>query len=390
MRSPFLLSVAATAFLALQSCAATQTPIHNEPDVAKLIERHEIQMVEYAYVDNALRQVNKPLIIDARPEKKYLLSHLPTAILIPASKFDDHVHKLDDVDKTGSIITYCGGFSCTKSFEVAALLKQKGYTDVKVFAGGMPEWSIHNYAEIETEAVFGAYKKNSALLIDARPYKKYLAETIPGSLSIPNTKMDELGGRFPTDTKTPIITFCGGYHCDKSHSVADALIAKGYANVKVYAAGMPAWKKANHPTTGQKAKADEPSEEKAPAREMTHGIMPGIDEGTVDGEWFAARINDLPDNVVLIDVRPKASYDAGHFNGAIHLNTKGLSAQQLMKVLPKNKTVVFHCAAGAKSLEAWQTLYDAELDVSRIFYFDANIDCKGTECSVEVNEPMGF
>jgi hypothetical protein len=29
------------------------------------------------------------------------------------------------------------------------------------------------------------------------------------------------------------------------------------------------------------------------------------------------------------------------------------------------------------------------MDVSEIFYFDANIDCKGNDCKIEVNEPIG-
>lgn len=83
-------------------------------------------------------------------------------------------------------------------------------------------------------------QKNSAFLIDARPYAKYLGATIPGAMAIPDTKMSALEGRFPADKNVPIITFCGGYECTKSHIVANRLLELGYKNVSVYAGGVPA------------------------------------------------------------------------------------------------------------------------------------------------------
>ena len=50
---------------------------------------------------------------------------------------------------------------------------------------------------------------------------------------------------------------------------------------------------------------------------------------------------------------------------------------------------MFHCAAGSRSLEAWMKLQKEKLDVSEIFYFDANVNCKENNCKIEVNEPLG-
>ncbi len=188
--------------------------------------------------------------------------------------------------KDKEIIVFCGGWHCGKSPKVAGMLKAKGYTNVKLYQAGEPDWRKKYYVEVGTPVVLSAMKKNSALIIDARPYKKFLSAAIPGAMAIPDTKVDKLKGRFPVDKNTVIITYCGGYHCGKSHKVARVLLKNGYKSVKVYAGGMPEWKKAGLPTTADKAKSNKT---KAPkAKKTVAGIKPGVDEGTVDGEWFKA------------------------------------------------------------------------------------------------------
>ena len=66
----------------------------------------------------------------------------------------------------------------------------------------------------------------------------------------------------------------------------------------------------------------------------------------------------------------------------------GVNNIKLSKKLPKNKTIVFNCTAGGRSIEAWTKLNEAKFDVSEIFYFDANIDCIANECKIEANEPL--
>ncbi len=110
-------------------------------------------------------------------------------------------------------------------------------------------------------------KKNSALLVDARPYVKYLQETIPGAVSIPDTNLQKLIGRFPINKEEKIVVFCGGYECEKSHIVADKLISLGYSDVTVFAGGLPEWKKAELETTAStKTKKDEESKDVKKAR----------------------------------------------------------------------------------------------------------------------------
>jgi len=359
--------------------------------VAKLIKKFNLEVVDYNYakaaIGNGTRKGAKALLIDARPEKMYAKSTIPSSLNIPDTAFDKFVGQLDTVAKDKEILVYCGGWACGKSPKVAGMLKAKGFTNVKLYQAGEPEWKKMNYVEVGTPVVAAAYKKGSAVLIDARPYKKYLGATIPSSVSIPDTAMAALEGRFPVDKNTPIITYCGGYDCHKSHVVAERLLALGYTNVKVYAAGLPGWKKDGMPTTGSKAKKA-PAAEESKSAEMVNGIKLGEDEGTVDGEWFKANYKNLP-NVQIVDVRSPADHKAGAMAGSINLEAEKMSAKDLAAALPKDKVVVFHCASGGRAMEAQAKAVEGGVDASKVYYFDANLDCKGSDCSIEVNEPLG-
>ncbi len=377
-----------TLSLHANSAKGTLSKNHLSPSVQKIISSHNLKVVNYDYV-NALveNKEKKVLIVDGRPNKKYLAGHIYTAISLPIAKFEANINKMDNIDKNREIITYCGGYSCNKSSQLAIKLAEKGFNNVKVYSGGMPEWRGKNYVIIETPSVLSTYKKNSALLVDARPYKMYIAGTIPGALSISDTQVDELSGRFPRDKSTQIITFCGGHKCFKSHKIAKIMVNDGYTNVKVYAAGLPEWKKSGCLTTSRKISL--PSEKSKNHIVLESGIVAGEDEGTVHGEWFKSQLGKLPTIVQLVDVRPISDFEEGHIDGAISLYAEDMTAKEFFAALPKGKTIVFSCASGGRALESWMKLNDKKLDVSSIFYFDANINCEKNKCEIEANEPLG-
>jgi len=79
------------------------------------------------------------VIIDARPLKKYKLSHIPGAIGIPDTKVDNMLSQLPK-NKDEKIIVYCGGYKCAKSHNLAKKLLELGYQNVAVYAAGLPVW----------------------------------------------------------------------------------------------------------------------------------------------------------------------------------------------------------------------------------------------------------
>jgi len=363
--------------------------------VKGLIEKFKLENVDYAYVKSAIgngtRSGAKALLIDARPNPKYLGGTIPSSLNIPDTQIDKFIGQLDKVAKDKEIIVFCGGWDCEKSPIVAGHLKSKGFTNVKLYQAGEPEWVSKNYLEVGTPVVESAFKKNSALLIDARPYTKTLQESIPGALYLNDEEIPALMGRFPTDKKTPIITFCAGYECHKSHVVANKLLELGYTKVSVYAGGLPAWKEAKLQTTAGAKKA-EPVAATPKKDAFINGIKLGEDEGTVDGEWYKALIvsDKIPANVAVIDVRSATEFANGHIKGAINIEAGKMSATDFAAKLPKGKVSIINCATGGRAMEAHMKLKDTKVDVSKVLYFDANIKCdKNNKCEIKVNEPLG-
>jgi rhodanese-related sulfurtransferase len=389
-----VLLISSSAF-ALSNAEQKQFNTKAAKSVKKIVKLNNLEVVNYNYVlkavDRGTRKAAKALILDARPLKKYQVSHIPSALALPEAKVESmYGSVLSKVSKTKDIIIYCGGYKCAKSAKLAVYLLKKGHKNVKVYAAGMPQWARKNYVEIETNVAKAIFTKNNTLFIDARPWPKFYGSTIIGSLNIPDTKFDKYDGFLPIDKKTPIITFCGGYGCDKSHIVANKLIDLGYKNVKVYAAGFPEWKKAGNPVTGGGNKAVVKKDTK-PQMSKSGNLMLGLDTGTVDGEWFVKNYKKLPKSVTLVDVRPVADYKTGTIPGAVNIFVGDKKAPEFTKALPDEGEVVIFCGTGTRAIEGRSYVEELGKDLDRVFYIDANIECnKRDECKINPNEPLGI
>ncbi len=391
-----LVVLTSSSVFAVSSVEQKRFDIQAAVSVKKIIKENNLEIVDYDYVlkavDKGTRKSAKAVIIDARPLKKYQVSHIPSALLLTDTKFDSMYQTvLGKVDKSKEIIVYCGGYKCVKSPIVAVELLKKGHKNVKVYIAGMPQWKTKNYVEIDTNVAKAIFEKRNTLFIDARPWAKFFGSTIIGSLNTPDTKFDKYVGFMPANKKTPIVTFCGGYGCDKSHIVANKLRVLGYKNIKVLAAGFPAWKKAGYPTTGGNVKATKKQATKKAKMSKSGNLMLGADTGTVDGEWFIKNYKKLPKSVTLVDVRSKEDFNAGTLPGAINIYVGDKKAPQFVEALPKKGEVILFCGTGTRAIEGRGYIEEMKKDLDRVFYLDANIDCnKNNECKMEANEPIGI
>lgn len=63
---------------------------------------------------------------------------------------------------------------------------------------------------------------------------------------------------------------------------------------------------------------------------------------------------------VLLDVREKDEWDGGHLKDAVNLPLsaikKGITADDLAKIAPKDQVVYLHCRAGSRSVSAAKQL----------------------------------
>lgn len=234
----------------LAGCAQTPEQAASAGGSESALVRYR-HIVDYAFVKPhaALPRVEKAApIIDSRPAaRRYDVGHIPGAINIPDSQFDKMTDKLP-ADKNALVIFYCQGLSCDLSHKSAFKAEKLGYSNIRVYAGGVEDWE----AKGELISVSTAFVKKAVadkadiMLIDARPPRRVKDEgTIPGAINISDTNFDKEVGKLPQDKSKEIIYFCQGFACDLSDKSAKKAKALGYTKVRTYAAGYPAWQAAN-------------------------------------------------------------------------------------------------------------------------------------------------
>jgi len=337
-------------------------------------------------VGNGVWDKARGTLVDARPERKYDGAHIPTAKLIPDTKFDEFFPAFaKEVGTEDYVVTFCGGLKCEKSLIVAEKLKEKGYKNVKIFLAGQPAWNKSgSYNEVSLAGAKKLHAKG-ATFIDARPERKFKKSTIPGSVVVPDTKFDKFKGNLPADKAAVAVPFCGGYKCEKSHIVAEKMLEMGYKNVLVYAGGAPEWKAAGNPMAPG---GDAPVVKKEAAASSDGGFE--IEEqGILVTQFFIDKLLDpatRPADVTIVDVRNDNEVAAGIIPGSIHVSSKETAegCDAFLAKMPKEGRVVFHCASGGRAGEAYFFLLDEckPADIDRYYFLDAGVNCDSQPCKI--------
>ena len=83
----------------------------------------------------------KALFVDARESSFFDLGHIPGAVNLPRSTFQQDYDKFQQrVPKDRLLIVYCSESSCVDSSVVAKALSRLGYSNVQIYQGGWEEW----------------------------------------------------------------------------------------------------------------------------------------------------------------------------------------------------------------------------------------------------------
>ncbi len=295
----------------------------------------------------------KYMLVDSRPEIKFLASYLPWAVSIP---FQDMKDMLDELpaEKGTKLVFYCGGLKCKLSHKAADLAVSEGYTDVYVYAEGEPGWKQAGntpWVAVNHIKILLNDPEKIALVVDARPTLKYNKGTIPGAMNIPWPQFEKMKGLLPADKSTQLIFFCGGLKCNLSHKSADAAKALGYSDVRVYAEGYPMWKKKSKRAVAM-VNPKNPGATAAPAEKVTY-------PGEINKEEFKKLVTTMPEGLMLVDVRPAEDFETGHIPGAINILDE--EVKNNIATLKKAKNVVFYCATGSRSAIAYYAAEEAGL-----------------------------
>lgn len=174
------------------------------------------------------------------------------------------------------------------------------------------------------------------MLIDARNPVEYRESHIPGAINIPQRAFDDFIGLLPSNKEMMLIFYCNGIKCGKSKKAAEQATKLGYANVHVYAEGMPVWEEVGY-SFYRSGDYEKPIE--------TSKVSPMVLKALTEAQ---------PEKIQIVDVRDPEEFAEGHIPGAINCPLEDFALQSA--VIDKKKKVVVYCNAGGRSYKAYRKL----------------------------------
>ncbi|NQU55633.1 MAG: rhodanese-like domain-containing protein [Rhodospirillales bacterium] len=298
------------------------------------------------------------MVIDSRPARSFDPGYISPAVSIPDRGFDKMVNLLP-ADKSTLLIFYCGGEKCMLSHQSAVKAEALGYSNIKVYAAGYPDWiKKGGMGSISAAYLKKQMDKAKVVTIDSRPARAFKAGHVPGAVNIPDRSFDKMVNMLPTDKDAALTFYCGGYKCPLSASSAAKAVKAGYKNVTTFQAGYPAWTEAYGVMT---AAAD-------PAKAVKVAIDTGEDADTISFESFNNIVKNAPDSVYLIDVRSREEFNTGNFKGSIHMTVDDV--EDKVAELPSDKPIIFVCSTGTRSGEAYDIVKLIREDM-KVYFLNA-------------------
>jgi rhodanese-related sulfurtransferase len=219
-----------------------------------------------------------------------------------------------------------------------------GYTNVKVFVGGMEEWKKEGYPVASTATYLRDLiaKDIPHVLVDVRPEAEAQKEHIKGAVTIPLDRLDKAEKLFPTHKRAPIIIYCS--KDDLSQKAFDIIRKWGYINTSYLLGGLEAWKKGGGEVLSGQLK-----------KEIVY--IPKPKPGSIVAEDFKKMIAKIPADVIILDVREVDEVQKGAIPGTINIPVSEL--RERLKELPKDKEIIAHCVAGVRAEMAYNILREA-------------------------------
>ena len=285
-------------------------------------------------------------LIDSRPLLRFQEGAIPTAIHLPFIGFDKFVDRLPK-DKAQLVVFYCGGITCTLSPNSLKKAKLLGYTNLRVYREGQPEWQTRNYQVTTPAFVKAAYVDRDIphVMIDARTAGDATSGHIKGAVSVPAGQEKAVLKSLPeAKLKAPLIVY-DGRGGEQAVAVAQALVKAGQQNVLVLDGGMIGWQAAGYAM-----------ESGVPAlTKIAYASKPRA--GSLPMAEFTTLAKNTPADVLILDVRNPDEASQGMIKGALLIPDEELVAR--LAEVPKNKRVVTHCLTGIRAEMAHHKLKEA-------------------------------
>lgn len=317
--------------------------------IATLITRFDIlktiapeDKLDKAGLKNLMLHDKSVVLIDARPPVAYKAGYIPGAIVIPAAELEKHVDKLPK-DKNTVLVFYCVGGCSSPTAAIKA--KSMGYKNVKIYAGGFPDWITTEVSYIDPELVNNTLKSNPKgyVVIDTNDAKNSAKAHLPNAVNVTIKNFDEMSKKLPAKKLVPIVVYG-----PEANEIANKLIGLGYRGTRVLPISITEWKNKGYLTLSDKL-------------EKSFTVIPTPKPGTISKDEFENLLKNPNSNIVIIDVRTKQEYEAGHFPNAINLPVDDIASNA--SKLPKDKTIIVTCATGVRAEMGYNQLKDFGFNV---------------------------
>ena len=290
-------------------------------------------------------KASNTVLIDSRPLPRFQEGTIPGAINLPYPAWDKFVDRLPK-DKNQAILFFCQGPTCMMSPNSLRNAEKLGYTNVKVYPGGVPEWLEKNVGVLSPAFLQEAWiaKDIPHVLIDVRPASTVARDGfIPGAVNVPVSQIPAaLATLPPAKLRAPIMVYDGDGGTAARYS-AKTIQGAGQTNVNTVTGGFDAWKAAgNKVATG------------TPVTKIAYAPKPR--PGEISIAEFTALAKATPADVLILDVRNQDEANAGMIKGAKLIPDEDLAAR--MGEIPKDKRILTHCATGVRAEMAYHKLKD--------------------------------
>lgn len=175
-------------------------------------------------------------------------------------------------------------------------------------------------------------RKEDFILVDVQSSEAYLAKHIPNAISIPAAQITERYKELAND-KEIVVTSAGGNadSCGLCTQAAKSLISLGFKNVKDFKEGISGWEAKGYPVVSGQT----------------------VTYKNIDVDKLKQKIDDR-ENILIVDVRDKEEYDAGHIKGAIYMAFEGILSKK--NELPRDKEIIIYDKKGDRSKLVTETL----------------------------------
>jgi rhodanese-related sulfurtransferase len=285
------------------------------------------------------------VLIDSRPLPRFQEGTIPGAINLPYPAFDKFVDRLPK-DKAKRIVFFCQGVTCMMSPNSLRRAEGMGYTNVRVYPEGAPEWLEKNVGVISAPFLKDAWidKDIPHVLVDVRPASTVARDGfIPGAVNVPVSQVPSVLATLPPGKKKAPIMVYDSDNGTAARYAALKIHDAGQINVNVITGGFDAWKAAgNKVATG------------APATTIAYTPKPRPGELAIAEFTQIARSGSA--DVLILDVRNQDEANAGMIKGAKLIPDEDLLDR--MGEVPKDKRIVTHCSTGVRAEMAYHKLKD--------------------------------